>query len=214
MTFVNHQGKSFLTSAAFALILIVAITGKADDGYRLWLRYEPLPQKAVALVQSQIASISVAGNSSTADAIRSELVNALSSLLGKKPATSTTVADDATLLVGTPSSSPQIAKLNWEKQLSALGPDGYVIRSTRIGSHSTIVIASQSDIGALYGTFAFLRLVQTLQPISNLNVSERPRLQLRVLDPWDNLDGSIERGYAGQSLWNWSELPDKIDPRL
>ena len=214
MTFVNHQGKSFLTSAAFALILIVAITGKADDGYRLWLRYEPLPQKAVALVQSQIASISVAGNSSTADAIRSELVNALSSLLGKKPATSTTVADDATLLVGTPSSSPQIAKLNWEKQLSALGPEGYVIRSTRIGSHSTIVIASQSDIGALYGTFAFLRLVQTLQPISNLNVSERPRLQLRVLDHWDNLDGSIERGYAGQSLWNWSELPDKIDPRL
>src|SRR5262249_47908107 len=215
MTFAqSHKGKSLITSVVLAVILFTATTSKADDGYRLWLRYDPLPQKSVALVQSQIASLSVAGNSSTADAIRSELVHALSSLLGKKPATSTTVTDDATLLVGTPSSSPQIAKLNWDKLLSALGPEGYVIRSTRIGSHSTIVIASQSDIGALYGTFAFLRLVQTLQPISNLNVSERPRLQLRVLNHWDNLDGSIERGYAGQSLWNWSELPDKIDPRL
>jgi len=50
--------------------------------------------------------------------------------------------------------------------------------------------------------------------ISRLNISEKPGLKLRVLNHWDNLDGSIERGYAGQSLWNWKELPEKIDPRL
>ncbi len=59
-----------------------------------------------------------------------------------------------------------------------------------------------------------MRLIQTLQPIASLNVSERPRLKLRLLDHWDNLDGSIERGYAGRSLWNWKALPDGIDPRL
>src|SRR5215203_4876760 len=57
-------------------------------------------------------------------------------------------------------------------------------------------------------------MMQTLQPIVNLNVTEQPRLRLRVLDHWDNLDGSIERGYAGHSLWDWGALPNKVDPRL
>jgi alpha-glucuronidase len=69
-------------------------------------------------------------------------------------------------------------------------------------------------VGALYGTFHFLRLLQTLQPIDTLDVSEKPRLGLRIIDHWDNLDGTIERGYAGRSLWNWSALPDSPDPRL
>jgi len=56
--------------------------------------------------------------------------------------------------------------------------------------------------------------MQTLQPINNLDVTQKPRIQLRMLDHWDNLDGSIERGYAGRSLWNWSALPGTIDPRL
>ncbi|HYW72299.1 MAG TPA: alpha-glucuronidase, partial [Pyrinomonadaceae bacterium] len=86
--------------------------------------------------------------------------------------------------------------------------------STRIRNHSVIVIASPGETGALYGTFRFLRLLQTLQPIDRLNITERPRLQLRILDHWDNLDGSIERGYAGKSLWNWQTLPDGLDPRL
>jgi alpha-glucuronidase len=56
--------------------------------------------------------------------------------------------------------------------------------------------------------------MQTLQSIENINISEKPRLRLRVLDHWDNLDGSVERGYAGHSLWDWSALPSNIDPRL
>ena len=42
---------------------------------------------------------------------------------------------------------------------------------------------------------------------------EKPKVQLRLLNQWDNLNGSIERGYGGRSLWKWSELPDKLDPR-
>jgi len=41
-----------------------------------------------------------------------------------------------------------------------------------------------------------------------------PRLKLRLLNHWDNLDGSIERGYAGQSIFDWKRLPEGIDPRL
>ena len=76
------------------------------------------------------------------------------------------------------------------------------------------VIASDGEIGALYGAFHFLRLVQTLQPVDDLDVSQQPRLRLRVLDHWDNLDGTIERGYAGRSLWDWKALPEAPGPRL
>ena len=40
-----------------------------------------------------------------------------------------------------------------------------------------------------------------------------PRVQLRVLDHWDNLDRHVVRGYAGESIWDWWKLPDYVDPR-
>jgi alpha-glucuronidase len=76
------------------------------------------------------------------------------------------------------------------------------------------VIASSGEVGALYGAFHFLRLLQTRQPINRLDVTQKPRVKIRMLDHWDNLDGSIERGYAGRSLWDWKALPGNVDPRL
>ena len=106
-----------------------------------------------------------------------------------------------------------IAGLGLEKRLSDLGNEGFVIRSVTLDNRHLTVIAANSDTGALYGIFHFLRLLQTLQPITGLNFSEKPRIQLRMLNHWDNLNGSIERGYAGKSLWKWSELPGTADPR-
>ena len=77
-----------------------------------------------------------------------------------------------------------------------------------------LVVASAGDAGALYGTFHLLRLLSTATPIQRLDVREKPRHQVRILNHWDNLDGSIERGYGGRSLWKWEELPATIDPRL
>ena len=89
-----------------------------------------------------------------------------------------------------------------------------MIRTTQIDLRATVVIASGSDVGALYGVFHFLRLVQTGQPVASLSIEERPRFERRILNHWDNLDGTIERGYAGRSLWKWEELPGRLDPRL
>jgi alpha-glucuronidase len=122
--------------------------------------------------------------------------------------------DEASVIVGTPQTSDFIRSLGWEVELRRFEPGGYRIRTVRDGSRSVIVIASATDIGVLYGTFHFLRLLQTEQPLSRLQLDQSPRLNFRILNHWDNLDGSIERGYAGKSLWNWSELPGHIDPRL
>jgi alpha-glucuronidase len=83
-----------------------------------------------------------------------------------------------------------------------------------LGRNLRDIVRLEQETGALYGAFHFLRLMQTLQPIDNLDFSQKPRLKVRVLDHWDNLDGTIERGYAGRSLWNWKDLPNKVDQRL
>ena len=162
----------------------------------------------ISVYRQRVTSVVVTGNSATLDAIRSELVNGCTGLLGNPVPIASDVNRDGAVVVGTPKSSPLIAGLRWETQLAQLGPEGFRIRSVKLGAHSVTVIASDGEIGALYGAFHFLRLLQTLQPINHLDVTQKPRLQLRMLDHWDNLDGSIERGYAGRSLWNWSALPD------
>ena len=120
---------------------------------------------------------------------------------------------DSTVLVGTPGHSPLVRDLSWNADLQAIGPEGYVIRSARIAQRPVTVIASDTEIGALYGTFHFLRLMQTGQPIDQFAITERPALQLRLMNHWDNPNGTIERGYAGRSLWQWDELPGKLSPR-
>ena len=204
---------SMLACLAVIVPLFVGVTARAEDGYRLWLRYDQLPRHMIDDYRSRITSVAVPGDSPTIHAIRAELVNGCTGLLGR----SIPIADsdrDGAVIAGTPTSSRLIAGLRWERQLERLGAEGFRIRSIKIGARSVIVIASSGEVGALYGTFHFLRLTQTLQPIDNLDVSEKPRLALRIIDHWDNLDGTIERGYAGGSLWNWSALPNSPAPRL
>ena len=181
---------------------------RAEDGSRLWLRYADSGDAAKTITQ-----FSIPGQSMTLDVIRGELKLALPGLAGRPASFVGTVTEDGAVLIGTPASSPTIASLGWSKELDSLGREGFLIRSTRAQGHRATVIASPSEIGALYGTFHYLRLLQSGGVTDAMNVAQRPRVQLRLLNHWDNLDGSIERGYAGKSLWKWDELPGKIDPR-
>ena len=203
-----------LVCLAAALQSFAAVAAKAEDGYRLWLRYDPLPASAIKGYRERVASVVVQGQSPTFDAIRAELVRGCGGLLGAPVPSADKVERDGSVVVGTPQSSPLVGGLGWGRQLASLGPEGFRIRSARVGARSVTFIASAGETGALYGAFHFLRLLQTLQPINNLDVSQKPRLQIRVLNHWDNLDGTVERGYAGRSLWDWDALPGKVDPRL
>lgn len=198
-------------------VLLVFLCGctvvKADDGYRLWLRYEQLPATSVTSYRQRIKSIAVQGNSATVAAIRNELRMGCMGLLGA-PVEIDGERDDPSVVIGTPQTSQLVHSLGWELELKKLGPEGFRIRNVQHAHRSVIVIASTSDIGALYGAFHFLHLLQTELPIDDLQLDQSPRLKLRLLNHWDNLDGSIERGYAGKSLWNWDELPKRTDPRL
>jgi len=209
----TNRAQAWWSKLFVLFVLFCGITCvKADDGYRLWLRYEQLPEQSLTSYRERIKSIAVQGQSATFDAIRRELSAGCAGLLG----TPVAVGDraEASVVVGLPQTSPLIRKLRWTTDLKRLGPEGYRIRTVKERNRTVVVIASSTDVGALYGAFHFLRLLQTETRINDLFIDQKPDLKLRILDHWDNLDGSIERGYAGKSLWNWAELPKHIDPRL
>jgi alpha-glucuronidase len=183
-----------------------------EDGYPLWLRYAP-PGKSIDPYRRLIRLVVVQGDSATSRIIGKELSSALNKMFGSAVPISKTWTRKPAVIVGTPATSDVIRGLKWMDDLTSTGPEGFIIRSTRMEGQSVIVIASADEIGALYGTFHFLRWLQIGQSIQGLSIIERPKMQLRLLNHWDNLDGSIERGYAGRSLWQWSELPVKLDSR-
>src|SRR5262249_929023 len=120
---------------------------------------------------------------------------------------------DGAIVIGTPKSSDAIRSLNWQEDINKVGPEGFLIRSAQIGGHPVIPVASDGDLCALYGPFHLLRLMQIGAPPDQPDIAERPKVQVRMVDHWDNLNGTIERGYAGHSLWQWNELPDTLSPR-
>ncbi len=183
-----------------------------EDGYQLWLRYAP-PGRSADQYRRLIRVIVVQGDSTTSRIIGKELGSALSMMFGSAVPTSGTWTQKPAVIVGTPATSELIRGLKWMNVLTAAGPEGFIIRSISMQGQPVIIIASAGEIGALYGTFHFLRLLQTRQSIEELSIIERPKMQLRLLNHWDNLDGSIERGYAGRSLWQWNELPGNLDSR-
>ncbi|MEZ3559277.1 MAG: alpha-glucuronidase [Duncaniella sp.] len=88
------------------------------------------------------------------------------------------------------------------------GNDSYEI--TR--QDDRITITAPTDLGALYGAYHLARLSASGAHVPS-HISESPAFALRILNHWDNLDGTIERGYAGRSMWKWDELPDVMSPR-
>lgn len=183
-----------------------------EDGYELWLRYVPVNDEArLAEYRNAITQLMLNATSPTLLAAQEELTRALPSLLGTPIPLAEQVTQSGALVVGTP--SPIIATLNLHEALGKLGDEGYLIVRTPVENRDCIIITANTDIGVLYGVFHFLRHLQTHQPISDLQISSTPRIKHRMLNHWDNLDGTIERGYAGFSLWDWHKLPDYISPQ-
>jgi hypothetical protein len=188
---------------------LAAPHARAEDGHELWLRYHALPQPWVERYRAVARELVMAR--SPADTAQAELARGLAGLLGAAPTISDRITQDGAILIGTPQSSASIATLNLG--LEGLGSEGFVIRSLTISGHRATVIAANTSAGVIFGVFHFLRLLQTLQAVESLALVSVPQLRYRVLDHWDNLDGTVERGYAGASIWDWHKLPGYLAPR-
>ena len=200
------------TLLAFYLSLL-CLTVKAEDGYQLWLRYKPVSdQQLLSAYKKIVAGLSFYGNSPTINIARSEMKDALSSMLGKSIIESDRYANNS-LLIGQISNLPAIPGADIINVTSGLGPEGFIIKTIETPGKKITVITAKTDVGVLYGVFHFLRLLQTGQSISGLNVTSSPKIKIRLLNHWDNLNRHVERGYAGQSIWDWHRLPGYIDQK-
>ncbi len=192
------------------LLIINNMTVAASDGYNLWLNYKPVAAELQNEYNQQIKSLLITGDSPTLNIVKGELSSGLEKMLGKKLPSAKSSAEQNTIIAGKLENILFAMNPEIEKGIRQIGGEGFVIFSE---PGKNTVITAQSDIGVLYGTYYFLQLVQTGKNISKLNVVSSPGIKIRVLNHWDNLDGSIERGYAGNSLWDWKSLPGKTDPR-
>lgn len=193
--------------------LIISYNLLAEDGYRLWLRYDRIDNPAVLQQYNKaITGITINESSPSMSAAKEELVNGLQGLLGK---TITLQKNNSanTIIAGTINGYPALRSMIDTKLLSDAGNEGFIIRTVQSTGKKNIVVAANTATGVLYGVFELLRLLQTQQDISNLSIKRVPKIQCRILDHWDNLNRTVERGYAGFSIWNWHTLPGYLDQR-
>ncbi|MBP6022558.1 alpha-glucuronidase family glycosyl hydrolase [Ferruginibacter sp.] len=197
----------------FCIFIAITVGAFADDGYRLWQRYDKLPANHLTTqYKKHLQQLIISGSSATIQKATEELNNALTGLLGKTAVAVKDLKTNGTLIIGTPANNKIIAALDLQ-DLKKINDEGFVIISKTIQGKPCTIISANTDIGILYGTFNFLRLLQTQQDISNLNISSTPKIKFRLLNHWDNLNRIVERGYAGASIWDWHKLPDYIDKR-
>lgn len=102
-----------------------------------------------------------------------------------------------------------LLEINKDKVSIQLGEEGFQIHS----DGKSVRIISSGEKGLMYGAYELLRMQQSGVSMVNMNIQEKPSYKIRILDHWDNPDGTIERGFAGHSLWRWDELPGKLSPR-
>lgn len=158
------------------LVFLLAIALHAETGRDAWLRYSP------QTVENLPAVIAITSNSPLLITAQDELVRGVREMTGK------TLRMEA----GTPSEKAIILRT---RGVSA--PDAYWLKTEKSG----IVVTGDSDRGVLYGAFALLRKISLGQSITSLDEHDVPHAPIRWINQWDRLDGTIERGYGGRSIF-------------
>jgi len=192
-------------------LLAFCTNAVAETGYDLWLRYVPVAEPSLSNYRKSVTAITAPGDSATIDVAVEEIVSGISGMLDREVARTDSIDRHGTIVLGTPETSATIRAL--DLPLDQVGDEGFVIRSDKSGKRRIIAIAANTDTGVLYGAFELLRRMQMQSSIVNLDIVSRPRMNVRLLNHWDNLNGFVERGYAGASLWDWHRLPEHKDAR-
>ncbi|MFV1920179.1 alpha-glucuronidase family glycosyl hydrolase [Sphingomonas sp. MJ1 (PH-R8)] len=177
-------------SAIAVTAALLTAPAAAEDGYRLWLRTQAPAEGPIAILRL--------GDTPTLRLAEAELRRDL-------PA-----AANLPVLVAL-ANDPSVSGLRLP--VAELGNEGYLVRPVLLGGRPVLLVMGNTDRGVLYGAFALIRHVASGGQVANATLRSAPKVKLRVLNHWDNLDGTVERGYSGESLWDWWKLPDYHDPR-
>ncbi len=177
--------------------------GSDEHMYDCWLGYRRLPREAVATGSGEVLSrVAVSGASAVLRTALAELVRGLSALTGSVPAVVPEQAPEPHVLIAAPGSDAGTGAMRM-LDLTGVpgGGQGEVIAATALARPGHVVLTSNTEGGCLHAVFAFLRRLQAGQAPGELHVADGTANRLRMVSHWDNLDGTIERGYAGGSIF-------------
>jgi alpha-glucuronidase len=175
--------------ASIIFVLWMALTSLAETGHDAWLRYAPI-KNASSIPYEQVV---VLGNSEILDTAGAELIRGFHGMLQRDLRPTPSVSSSAVVL-GTVADIKRI----FSAAPTQLQPDGFWTKTTKLSGKPVLLIAGGSERGVLYGVFAVLRRIALRQSLDTL---ENPFAPIRWTNEWDNLDGSIERGYGGRSIF-------------
>ena len=200
----------------FILISFLSLVAQSQNlnDYKLWLKYNKIENHDLSQAYSKTTNaVYIANIGDIIKNAKRELSLALPQMLGTQVTYESSITSETTLIIDVFNNLPEDLKLAVKKNIENIDKEGFIIQSISRNNTPLTIITSKEEIGLLYGTFRFLREMQMHENISAKTIVDSPKIQLRMLNHWDNLDRSVERGYAGFSLWNWQKLPEYIDQR-
>ncbi len=179
-----------LLFTAFAAIL------SAESGHDAWLRYAPLEGAALDQYRGAVpAVVSVLDSSVVSLSARAEIARGVRGMLGRTLREESTLPREDAIVIGT------LDQLHDLLPATTLPPDAFWLKSVTQGPLHFLVITASNDRGLLYGAFALLRKVTMGETLANLDQRETPYAPIRWVNHWDRLNGTIERGYGGNSIF-------------
>jgi alpha-glucuronidase len=194
------------TTRILAILLCIAFLASAsatqsqtETGSDAWLRYAPLDAAARGQYKGLPGSVVTIGDSAVVHAAQQEFIRGMSGMLDDHLHAEAHFSSGGAFILGT------FADVHAALPAVPLAPisieDGYSIQAIVIGGHSSLLITAINDRGVLYGVFALLRKIALGSPITQINELQIPYAPIRWVNEWDNLDGTIERGYSGRSVF-------------
>jgi alpha-glucuronidase len=196
------------TILLFVAFLLLTCPGFSESGGDAWLRYARLDPVVASRYASLQAAVVTLDHSAVLQSAQMELLRGVRGMLGRTLRIEDSAMAEAAIILGT---VEQIRTLDAGfHSPSDLKDDAYALISTQIKGQNALVITGASDRAVLYGAFVLLRKIAEGESTAALNEVQRPSAPVRWVNQWDDLDGSIERGYAGRSIFfdNRSVRPD------
>ncbi len=188
-----HKAVSLVVS----MLLAMAALAQAETGAEGWLRYAPLPAQAAQQYRTIPRRVVETSQSPIARNAANELTRGLHSMLGENFQLSATLPPEDAFIIGTPGEIRRLLPA-W-KAPSTIAAEGFSTSQFTTQGHTYWIITGGTGRGELYGVFHILE--QTAQQKLFAPDTEAPSSPIRWVNQWDNFDGSIERGYAGRSIF-------------
>jgi len=188
----------FLVSL-FLSVLALPSPLTAETGYDAWLRYAPIDAAAQRRYGTLPANAVALGDSVVIKTAQAELIRGVRGMLGRTLRAEGNLPKESAIILATIAALSPVMPTGG--LTTGLREDAFLLKAVAVNGFPCLLIAAPNDRGVLYGVFALLSKMARNESVTGLNEVQQPYAPIRWVNQWDNLDGSIERGYAGRSIF-------------